>query len=242
MKWGTTRDRIEAAAADVVGGRARVRVCGALAETFRETGKLAWVTGYLIGTDRRDGESPFGFGSDATVGLALVLQIAGELMAGAVSLLERDNLYAAAALLRQLVEAEYLSWAFSEDEEQATAWIRASREERLKMWQPRALRERSGGRFRSSDYGDHCERGGHPTPQATLLLPDHERRLIPEIWWLDLAEHGVRIWGHALNAAEHVGLGEPLRAAAEKHNLTVAIERWEASDPLRKLARDTPDL
>lgn len=204
--------------------------------------KLAWVTGYLIGTDRGDGESPFGFGSDATVGLALVLQIAGELMAGAASLLDGDNLYAAAALLRQLVEAEYLSWAFSEDEEQATAWIRASREERLKMWQPRALRERSGGRFRNSDYGDHCERGGHPTPQATLLLPDHEPRLVPGIWWFDLVEHGVRIWGYALNAASQVALGEQVQAIAETHNLTVAIEHWEATDPLRKIARDTPDL
>jgi hypothetical protein len=56
----------------------------------------------MLGTDQRDGQSPFGFGTDAVVGLAVVVQIAGELISGAVALLAQDNLYGAAALLRQL--------------------------------------------------------------------------------------------------------------------------------------------
>src|SRR5438067_701261 len=83
--------------------------CRSLASTLRETGRLLWVGGYLLGSDRVTRSSPFGFGSDATVGLATVVQIAGELMDGAASLLDRENIYGAAALIRQLVEIEYLS-------------------------------------------------------------------------------------------------------------------------------------
>jgi hypothetical protein len=78
----------------------------------------------MLGTDRRDGESPFGFGSDATVGLAIVAEIAAELISGTLTLLDQDGLYGAAALLRQLVEVEYLCWAFAEDEDEAKRWMR----------------------------------------------------------------------------------------------------------------------
>jgi phage/plasmid primase-like uncharacterized protein len=47
------------------------------------------------------------------VGVATVAQISGELGAGAVALLEAGNNYAAAALIRQLVEVEYLASAFA---------------------------------------------------------------------------------------------------------------------------------
>jgi|SRR5581483_1204959 len=89
----------------------------------------------------------------------------------AAVLLEQDNLYGAAALLRQLVEAEYLAWAFAEDRVEAAAWLRSTNEKRREMWQPKHLRERSGGRFRAIDYAHHCECGGHPTPSAKRLLP-----------------------------------------------------------------------
>jgi hypothetical protein len=234
-----TRDGIENAAEDPIGRAAREGACRALAATFREAGKLLWVVGYMVGPDRREGQSPFGFGSDATVGLALVVQTGGELLSGATTLLDGDNLYGAAALLRQLVEVEYLAWAFSEDEEQAMAWIRASPKERLQLWQPGHLRKRANGRFQRSDYSGHCERGGHPTPEATLLLPDHGRRVGPGIWWLDLAEHGVRTWGHVVAAADRLGNDELTRKAATKHALSAALDRWRSDDPLPPLLGDT---
>jgi hypothetical protein len=52
---------------------------------------LLWVGGNEIGEDRPNDRSPFDFGSDATVGLATVVQIAGELMGGATVLLEHGN-------------------------------------------------------------------------------------------------------------------------------------------------------
>jgi hypothetical protein len=117
-----SRETIEDAADDPDGQALREHTCRGLAGTFREAGKLLWVIGYFVGADRVEGASPFGFGSDKSVGLALVIQIGGELLDGAVTLLSDDNLYGAASLLRQLVEIEYLAWAFAEDDEQAMEW------------------------------------------------------------------------------------------------------------------------
>jgi hypothetical protein len=132
---------------------------------------------WLFGGDRRAGSSPFDFGSDATAGLAAVAQTAGELSAGAILLLDSGNLYGAAALIRQLVDVEYLAWAFAEEQDEA-AWLRSTKEERRNMWQPIKLRKRSGDRFRQKDYGYHCGMGGHPTPQVgpktPALLPGRE--------------------------------------------------------------------
>jgi hypothetical protein len=235
----TARALVEAAANDADGRGAREGVCKALAATFRMAGERLWAGGYILGTDRRDGRSPFGFGSDATVGLAVVMQVAGELMSGTIELLAHGNLYGAAALLRQLVEAEYLTWAFAEDEQEATMWMRSSRSERLRMWQPRHLLTRSGGRFRATDYHGHCERGGHPTPDATMLLPGHGRYQSPELWRLDLAEHGVSAWRYAMDAAQRLGYQDWVQSASDEHGLPDAIVCWEKRDSLRSVARET---
>src|SRR4051812_19922762 len=103
----------------------RSLLVSALGPGFLEFGRFLWVGGYMIGGDRVVGRSPFGFGSDTVVGLAIVAQIAGELAAGAALLLEAGNDYSAAALIRQLVEVEYLAWAFAEDEGEAAEWLRS---------------------------------------------------------------------------------------------------------------------
>jgi hypothetical protein len=133
-----------------------------------------WLAGHMIGPDRANKVSPYQFGSDAVVGLATIAQLAGQLCRGMTALLEIGSLYSAAALLRQIVETEYIAWAFAEDEDEAANWMRSSRDERLDCWQPRHLRGRSAGRFRAEDYHRHCEIGGHPTPASLQLLPDHK--------------------------------------------------------------------
>src|SRR6266851_2235856 len=140
---------------------ARLSFVTALGPAFHSVGRILWTGGYIIGGDRVGGRSPFGFGSDAVVGLAIVAQTAGELCSGMALLLGHGNDYSAAALLRQLVEVEYLAWAFAEDEDEAAEWLRSTRDERLQRWQPRHMRDRSAGRFRGSDYALHCELGGH---------------------------------------------------------------------------------
>jgi hypothetical protein len=232
----TDRDRLGKALENHRGQEAREAVCRVLATVFRVTGDLLWLGGYMIGSDRKEGSSPFGFGSDATVGLALVAQIGGELLSGAISLLEADNLYSAAALLRQVVEVEYLAWAFAEKHDEAAAWLQATRKERQDFWQPRHLRDRSDGRFRATDYHMHCERGSHPTREATMLLKEHSRRVPSELWWLDLAQHGVSAWNYVEDATHALGYKDEVAKLAAAHELPNAIAVWNRDDPLRETA------
>lgn len=91
---------------DEYGIACRRELCQALALAFKRAGEGLWIGGSIIGPDRVDGVSPFGFGSDATVALGTVVQIAGELSAGVIALLDQGNRYGAAALQRQMVEVE----------------------------------------------------------------------------------------------------------------------------------------
>lgn len=227
------RETIESASGDDRGEGLRLQLAESLAAAFSAGGQILWVGGYLLGADRSSGESPFEFGDDAAVGLSTVLLIAGELVSGAVAMLVADNRYAAAALVRQLVEVEYLAWAFAEDEEEARAWMRSSKEERQRFWQPRHLRERANGRFRGSDYGEHCGRGGHPSPEGVVLLPGHSTpESIGPIWACDLVMHGLSVWSYALSAAEKVGYGNELADLEETKALSEAEVSWRDGDPL----------
>lgn len=174
-----------------------------LADSMRAVGERLWVGGYIIGRDRAAGASPFNFGDDAVVGLATVIQTGAQLCLGTITLLEARNVYAAAALVRQIVEIEYLVWAFAQDPGEARNWLRSGPEERRSMWQPRHLRSRSKGRFSARDYSLHCEFGGHPSPDARCLLP-HHRASDLMLWWMDLAIHTSAIWEHAHTAVSEL--------------------------------------
>lgn len=232
------RAKFAEAETDEAGRCAREEVCRKLGTTLRDGGELLWVGGYTLGTDRRDGESPFGFGNDATVGLATVIQVGAELTQGAVTLFEREGLYAGAALVRQLVEVEYLAWAFAEDQAEAMDWMRSDKDERLARWQPRHIRKRSGGRFRASDYGSHCDRGGHPTPNSTALLSGHSNESLA-MWWVDLAHHALSTWEYGIVAAPklEVDYTDQLTDIAKRNDLQAAITAWRERDKLVALAQ-----
>jgi hypothetical protein len=70
----------------------RRELCEALTLAFKKAGEALWLCGAVIGPDQVDGVSPFGFGSDATVGLATVVQIAGEQSAWDYILTAADKL------------------------------------------------------------------------------------------------------------------------------------------------------
>jgi hypothetical protein len=234
------RDRVIAAANDPNSIKAREAACVSLGTAFRSASQTLWVSGSIFGTDRKAGSSPFNFGSDATVSAAWIAGFAGELVAGAVALLRANNRYAAMALVRQLVEVEYLAWAIAEDTDQAEAWIRSTKDERLKIWQPRHIRTRSQGRFRAGDYGQHCEQGGHPTPEGRFLLPGHgESVQLSGICWYELAVHAHSAWKY-LTAASAVFddtdyMASVVNQAAETAGLPSAIDCWNARDELPAL-------
>lgn len=225
------REWLEVAAQDEEGIEARREVGEAVAVALREGGKLLWIGGAMFGSDRADGTSPFDFGDDASVGLATVMQMSGEVVSGAIVLFGDENRYAAAALIRQLVELEYLAWAFAEDEDEAGNWMRSSKEERQRLWRPVHLRERAGGRFRATDYGEHCGKGGHPSPEGIHLLPDH---YTPEastpLWWCDMVIHAHSVWDYSVAAAKKLGQGDALETMDEAGKLDEAVTRWRATD------------
>jgi hypothetical protein len=220
----------------------RRELCQALVLAFRKAGEALWICGSIIGPDRVEGASPFGFGKDAMVGLGTVVQIAGELSAGVITLLDQGNRYGAAALLRQLVEVEYLTWAFAEDEDEAMNWIRSTREERLRFWQPRHIRKRADGRFRGIDYELHCEKGGHPSPEGNRLLPTHSGGEPDFFAWNDLAFHGQSAWGYTLAAADRLESGDEIRMLSEAQSLFAAEERRRSCDPLIPLLAEAQEL
>jgi hypothetical protein len=190
----------------------------------------------MFGPDRANRVSPFRFGDDAVVGLATIAQIAGELYRGMILLLGTGNLYSAAALLRQIVEVQYIAWAFAEDKDEAANWLRSSRDERSRFWQPRHLRGRSVGLFRWEDYSRHCEIGGHPTPESRQLLPDHQN--VPaDFLWLDLTYHGVSTWRYIEKAAADLGYEELAPNTAVGQQLQSAMSGWYDRDRLSKIKR-----
>jgi len=133
------------------------------------------------------------------IGLSCVVQIAGELGVACVNLLKTNQFYASFSLVRQIVECEYLCWAFAEDQDEARKWLNTTRAERRSFWSPKHMRDRSRGEFRDKDYAVHCEFGCHPTPRALALL--HASRSMHEnAIWLELTVHLSNVWSHTTRA------------------------------------------
>jgi hypothetical protein len=237
-----TKIELEAAGRDQAATQVRQEFGSALSAALRVGGKVLWIGGAMIGPDRAEGSSPFDFGSDGSVGLATVMQIGGELVGGAIALFDEGNRYAAAALTRQLVEVEYLAWAFAEDEAEAQKWMRSSKDERRELWQPGHIRARADGRFRGADYGLHCGKGGHPSPEGRYLLPDHQAPdASAPLWFSDMVIHGHSVWRYSLNAAEKLGQDDALASLEEAQELAEVEGRWRDRDPfLDMLKRRSP--
>lgn len=132
-------------------------VCSTLATQLAACGARLWA---------------FGMGpTDLRTACSVVIQFGGSLATGAVTLGEQENWYAASALVRQLVEVEYLVRLFRQDSDEALRWLKASPEELRTSFMPAQMRKRVDG-FRHQEYRVHCESGGHPNPRAHSLLPE----------------------------------------------------------------------
>ncbi len=186
-------------ASDPSQSKVRYDVAIFASQVFLEVGNQIYATGHIFGSDRKDGKSPFGHGSDEAVGVSVLLRIANQLVAAAADLLTSGRPYAGAALLRQLVEVEYLAWAFETRDGDAERWLRSDREIREDFFRPAKLRQAAQGKFRSKDYGYHCEFGGHPVPGAGVLLSEDEAT--QQLLLSDLNGHAGRIWDHLVGWA-----------------------------------------
>jgi hypothetical protein len=202
---------------------------------FKKFGEMLWVSGHLIGTDRKDGLSPFQFGSDEVYGVALLMRIAAELGDNTIRLFAAQQTYAGAALLRQIVEIEYLSWAFDQRDGDAEEWLRSTKEERWEIFRPAKLRQSAGKTFRAKDYGYHCDLGGHPTPNALSLLNNDP--LVTQLLMCDLLGHLSGIWRHFVEWGKQHQELETVFTHYQAIGLETGekLSSWKAKDPLFKL-------
>ena len=102
----------------------RYELAGFAAKTFAQVGGDLVAVGTIFGGDRVAGRSPFGHGSDEIVAVSMLLRIGGQRISASADLFKDGRHYAAAALLRQMVEIEYFAWAFQtrdKDAEQSVA-------------------------------------------------------------------------------------------------------------------------
>jgi len=189
-----TREAMASAAHDQVATACRYALARFSSNQLEEAGTELHLIGHFIGPDRVEGSSPFGHGNDETVAVSVLLRVAGQLVSASADLFADGRQYAAAALLRQMVEIEYLAWAFETRDGDAERWLRSDQQVRQKFFTPAKLRAAAQGTFRGKDYGYHCELGGHPVPQAGILLGGDSA--VGQLLLSDLLGHVGRIWNH----------------------------------------------
>ncbi len=170
---------------------------------------------------------------DDTYAVGCLLQMAGELLLASAGLLSNGQQYAGAALLRQITEIEYLTWAIKEKDRSAIDWLKSTHAQRRKEFGPAQLRRTSKGRFLDKDYQDHCEQGGHPTIRGIPLLGGKNKG-IGQLFLVDLLTHSWRTWDQV---AEWAGaFPRASKAVAVRHNkISWRLHDWGKQDPIYKV-------
>jgi len=224
-----TQEAMEAAASDKGAIACRSDLARFSASQLVETGTELHVMGHLLGSDRTQGSSLFGHGSDETVAVSVLLRVAGQLTSASTDLFADGRYYAASALVRQMVQIEYLAWAFETHNGEGERWLRSTKDERQKVFTPAKLRAAAGqGIFRGKDYGYHCELGGHPVPQAGILLEGS--LAVGQLMLSDLLAHVGRIWDHLCGWARQNKNGGPILQRSQQ--MSAKFQEWKLKDKL----------
>ena len=165
---------------------------------------------------------------------AVVIEMASELTVVAITALDGGLRYGAAAVIRQLIETEYLLAAFTAEFESAERWALSSPEDIRRSFSPKTMRQVGG--FSNEEYWRHCDAGGHPSPTGRFLLrfgdPLVDEDLLTSSVWGDLAQHLRRLWHRVdtLLAAEHARY-ESVRSS-DRRRVAEAEAPWIERDPL----------
>lgn len=171
-------------------------------------------------------------GSDEIVGVSALLLMAGQLVSASADLLTQGRPYAGAALLRQIVEIEYLSWAFETRYRDAERWLQSDKAQRETFFRPAKLRKAAQGKFRGQDYGYHCELGGHPVPTGIALLVEDDAS--SQLLLSDLVGHAGGIWNHFAGWARQNGQYAAI-FPSDRPSIPEQFNKLMAIDPLCKL-------
>lgn len=232
------RGKIRAAAIEPKQVAAREAAACHISNAFQDVGSKLHAIGHVVGSDRVAGLSPYGHGDDATVAVSLLLRIAAQLVSASCDLTTDGRHYAASALIRQMVELEYLAWAFDHDNSEAARWLRSTHSERLTFFTPAKLRKAAEGHFRSVDYGYHCELGGHPVPRSWVLLTGDEA--MAQLMLSDCLGHAERLWGHVVGWCSRSHNGIIVKGFAEQ--MAAVIRLWKEADVTTRLPPSPDDF
>jgi hypothetical protein len=235
----------EEAVMDAEAQKARERLCRLLNDALNDYGIKLFFIGNAIGGGAAKAQDPeLKDLLERMIGLSCVVLIAGELGVACVKLLKSGQLYASSALIRQIVECEYLCRAFAQDQDEARKWLNSTRAERLNIWSPKHMRDRSEGEFRDKDYAVHCEVGGHPTPRAFRLLRP-TRTVSPNAIWGELTVHLANVWSHTTRGIpkEFLPLLDRKPGPQGKAvDVTIKVNEWLSSDPMLAAVDQLPDF
>jgi hypothetical protein len=162
--------------------------------------------------------------------ISILIGMAGELAKASALLLSNGQHYAGAALLRQIVEIEYLTWNFKEKKRDPASWLESTHTDRLKDFSPSQLRKTSVGRFLAADYQDHCEEGGHPVPRGQHLL--RGRNIAgAQVLLVDLLAHLWRTWDNVAHwCSEIKDLHDVIQLM--KGRISGPLHAWSEEDKL----------
>ncbi len=194
----------------------------------------SWIGGGKVNDPERREE--FGEAFPEFRAVSTVVCMCAELAEAAAMMAEKRRYYAVAAVIRQLIECEYLLTLFNEDLDHARRWRDSTPDELRKSFTPAKMRKLVGG-FSNEEYWDHCSAGGHPHPKGAHLLEklDPTRQRWPRsaaVLATDLGLHLHRIW----NAIDTLLLKHHARYARvradERRRAEDAWLEWREVDPL----------
>jgi hypothetical protein len=196
---------------------ARYRVIDVSAQTFNRIADHNQVGGWIFRDERM-------------LAFALLARLAAQLVEGIALTARAGITYSAGALLRQLIEVEYLMLLGNTDPPELARWYRATPEQLRKEFTPKKMRDASDGLFRDHEYRTHCEIGGHPHPRARTLLTAYENPISPLGMLLpDTVQHIRRLWTSTQLLLPQLPGGQDLLDTSG-NDLTVAIDAWTAAE------------
>ncbi|WP_275295720.1 hypothetical protein [Amycolatopsis sp. La24] len=195
----------------------------------------SWITARkAVQPDR--GEKPDPAKAVPLWAVATVASMSTELADAAVAMVAKRRYYAVGAVIRQLIECEYLLVLFNEDLDHARRWGQSTPAEIRNSFSPKQMRTLTG-KFSNEEYWGHCDTGGHPVPKGARLLEklDPMRRSWPisaaELS-IDLGLHLRRIWKtiDSLLVKHHVRYQQV--RADQRQLAEEAWVTWRANDPV----------
>lgn len=175
---------------------------------------------------------------DSLEALALLAVTTKTLATGIIQLVRLHNIYPAWTLLRQIVEAEFIFWKFSQDATLMPLWMHSTADERRQNWKPAKIYRDVDNDYRQKDYWIHCEKGGHPTPDGARIAS--QGRVQPISYATLLSEMTDHLWDAwknlfdavvAIDGQRETDMATQLGQVASAYEAT--MKRWKSVDHLR---------